>query len=217
MVGMQHLLSFIHTPSFTEYLEQFSYAGVFIWFTVFDFVAPFPDEVSLLTVGYLASLGYFNPFLVAIIPFVSFLLTDSISFYLARGGRTIFGKHSKKRRAPRRGSFRAFVTRSIEKNFPLTIIAVSFIPKMRVWGPIVSGTLRVPYRKFILNDAVGVALFVILYTNLGYFFGVSLSSIFKELKTAQSTIFVIILLLLGIALFFVEAKTGGLREHETNE
>ena len=62
-----------------------------------------------------------------------------------------------------------------------------------------------------------MALFVILYTNLGYFFGVSLSSNFKELKTAQSTIFVIILLLLGIALFFVEAKTGGLREHETNE
>ena len=211
---MEHFLSFIHTPSFTEYIEKFSYLGVFIWFTVFDFIAPFPDEVSLLTVGYLASLGYFNPFIVAVIPLGSFLLTDSLSFYLARGGRTLFGKHAKKRKRAKRGSFRAFVTRNIEKNLPGTIIAISFIPKMRVWGPIVSGSLKIDYKKFIAFDAIGVGAFVAVYTTLGYFFGVSLTSIFTELKSERTPIFVCILLLLGVALFFLEAKTGGLREHE---
>ncbi len=210
---MNHLLSFIHTPDFVAYAKQLSYVGVFIWFTVFDFVAPFPDEVSLLTVGYLASTGLFNPFLIALVPFVSFLLTDSLSFFLSRGGRNLFGG-KKKRKPAKRGSFRAFVTRNVEKNFAGTIIAVSFIPRMRVWGPIVSGSLRIPYRKFITFDAIGVGLFVLLYVNLGYFFGVSLSAIFQHLEAMKASIFVIILLILGVALLFVTNKAGEWKAHD---
>ena len=214
MVGrMASLTSIIHTPDFVAYAKQLSYLGVFIWFTVFDFVAPFPDEVSLLTVGYLVSLGYFNPFLIALIPLVSFLLTDTLSFFLSREGRNLFGG-KKKRKPAKRGTFRSFVTRTIEKNLPGPIIAVCFIPRMRVWGPIVSGTLRIPYRKFILFDAIGVALFVGLYLTLGYFFGISLSAIFKDLAAMKSTIFVIILLLLGIALLFVTNKAGEWKTHD---
>ncbi len=192
---------------------DFGYLGILAWFTVFDFVAPFPDEVSLITVGYLASLGYFNPVLVALLPFASFLFTDSLSFLLARKGKMLFNPGAKQRHA-KLGTFRSFVTRRIEKNLPGTIIAVSFIPRMRVWGPLVSGSLRIPYRKFITFDVIGVGLFVILYTNLGYFFGVSLSAVFDHFEAMKASVFVVILLILGIALLFITHKAGEWREPE---
>ncbi len=210
---MHSFSAFIHAPNFVTYAEQLGYLGVFVWFTVFDFVAPFPDEVSLLTVGYLASLGYFNPFIVAAVPFASFLLTDSISFFLSRKGRTLLHLGGARRHA-RRGTFRAFVAHNLEKNLPGTIIAACFIPRMRVWGPIVSGSLRVRFRRFISFDAIGVALFVALYVNLGYFFGVSLSAVFDHLEAMKASIFVGILLVLGIALLFITHKAGEWRSHE---
>ncbi len=116
----------------------------------------------------------------------------------------LFGQHTR----AKHGSLRAIVTRNIEKNLPGTILAVCFIPRMRLWGPIVSGSLRIRYQKFITYDAIGVALFVLIYTNLGYFFGVSLSTLFAELRAMQASIFVIILLILGAALAFVANKAG---------
>ena len=87
---MAHLLSFIHIPDFAGYLSHWSYFGVFIWFTIFDFVAPFPDEISLLTLGYLSSLGSLNPFIAAGVAFISFVVTDSLSFLLVRKGSSLF-------------------------------------------------------------------------------------------------------------------------------
>jgi len=202
---MQHLISLIHAPSFTEYLEHFTYIGVFVWFTVFDFIAPFPDEISLLTVGYLASLAYFDPFLVGAVAVLSFLATDAISFFLARAGSTAIKRRMKK---PERHSIRAYVARNLEKNLPGTIITICFIPRMRLWGPLVAGSSGIAYKKFIAFDAIGVALFTILYESLGYFFGVSLSAIFAELKSMQTAIFVSILLVLGLILIFISNKVA---------
>ena len=204
-------LPFLHTPDVTSYLRQLGYVGVFVWFTVFDFVAPFPDEVSLLTVGYLASTGVFNPFLVALVPFASFLLTDSLSFFVARGGRTLFGRVRRTKKA-KHSSLRSYVSRNLERNLPGTIIAICFIPRMRVWGPIVAGSTKIPFAKFLTFDAIGVGLFVILYTNLGYFFGLSLHSLFAELRGMEESIFVGVLLVLGIVLIVISNKVAQ-KEH----
>ena len=208
---MSHLLSLIHTPSFTEYIEHFSYVGVFIWFMTFDFIAPFPDEISLLTIGYMASRAIFSPIIVGFVALASFLLTDTLSFFIVRRGQSFLTKKLKK---PERHSIRAYVSKHLEKNLPGTLIAICFIPRMRLWGPIVAGTSKISFRRFITFDAVGVALFTALYEALGYFFGVSLSALFHRLQSLQTTIFVGLLLVLGVALIFISNKVAEREYHE---
>ena len=202
-IYMQHLISLFKAPDFAGYVQQFSYIGVFVWFTIFDFVAPFPDEVSLLTVGYLAAQGLLNPFIAGGIVLFSFVLTDAISFYLARGGSSLITRRLKK---PKKRSFRGVISRHLEKNLPVTLILVCFIPKMRMWGPLVSGSTKLTFKKFMTFNAIGVTLFVALYGSLGYFFGKSFSTVFAQLKSMQTAVFVGVLLVFGIVLLFISAK-----------
>lgn len=202
---LPHFLSSIQIPDVGEYLTRFSYLGIFIWFTVFDFFAPFPDELSLLTVGYFASQGVFNPFLAAGLIIFSFVLTDSISFYLARGGSSLLKKKLKR---PKAHTFRGWVVRNLERHLPRTLILVCFIPRMRIWGPLAAGSVRIPYKKFIAFDFIGVALFTSLYVTLGYFFGETFSMVFRGAKMEETALLVGLFLLFGLALLIIYVKVN---------
>ncbi len=208
---MQHLLSFFKAPNFSAYVTQFSYLGVFVWFTIFDFVAPVPDELSLLTVGYFASTGALNPFFAGAIIAFSFLLTDTISFYLVRGGKSLFGHKFKE---PKRNSFRGWVRRHLERNLPGTLIAICFIPRMRVWGPLVAGSTKIKFGRFVLFDAIGVVLFVSVYTTLGYFFGQSFTAIFSVHKGAAIAFLAGALVVIGGVLAFTYFKIRSEKGHD---
>ena len=204
-MSILHLASSLHVPDIDAYLMEFSYVGIFIWFAFFDFVAPFPDELSLLAVGYLASQGMFNVFLAAGLAFFSFVLADTISFFLARGSSSLIKRKLKR---PRAHTFRGYVVRNLERHLPRTLILVCFIPRMRIWGPIAAGSVKIPYRKFITFDTIGVALFTTLYMTLGYFFGQSFSSVFAQTKAMGMAILVILFFLFGLALLFIYVKVN---------
>jgi membrane-associated protein len=57
-----------------------------------------------------------------------------------------------------------------EKYGPKTIIIARFVPIVRTFAPFVAGIGQMQYRRFVMFNLVGAALWVGLLTPLGYFF-----------------------------------------------
>lgn len=57
-----------------------------------------------------------------------------------------------------------------EKYGPKTIIIARFVPIVRTFAPFVAGVGKMQYRRFVLFNIVGAALWVGLLVPLGYFF-----------------------------------------------
>ena len=192
---MSHWLSFIHTPDFSEFIRHYGYLGIFVWFISFDQLTPIPEELTLLLLGYLSAEGFFNPFLAGVVSLAGFLAIDTAYFFLARSHK-FFSKKAKKPSA-----LRIAVEKAMHENMAKAIFFTAFIPRMRLWVPVIFGASKVPYKKFMFYNTAGLVVVTTLYIFLGYFFNQSISALFAKVKFLQALIFTIFLIIVAIVLF----------------
>jgi len=178
------------------YIEWMGYLGIFFFFLTVDQVTPFPEEISLLVIGYFASKGVFNPVLAGLVALASFLTVDTIYYFLATTGKR-WGKRLLERRSD---SFIATIKEKFTSNFPKALLVLCFIPRVRMWAPLVSGLLQIPYTRFIKYDALYLAVFTAIYIALGEFFHKGLGAFITELESAQNIIFFSVILLATIVI-----------------
>jgi membrane-associated protein len=174
---MTDLLIFLDdTAGFSEMTRSLGYAGIFLFFITIDQITPIPEEITLLTIGYLSANGTFNPIIAGSISLFAFLLVDSAYFFLARSGNNFFKKIYKKKHRPAMDRYK----KNLHEHLPRTLLALCFIPRMRMFGPIFCGLLKIDYKRFILFDSIGIATFTALYIAIGIIFGHTIQ--FKDFK-----------------------------------
>src|SRR5882724_7165480 len=76
----------LNSPQFSPFIQHFGYIGIYLWFISFDQITPFPEEISLLIVGYLSALGVFNPILAGACSLLGFFTIDTVYFFLSKKG-----------------------------------------------------------------------------------------------------------------------------------
>ena len=94
------LLNTSDPAGFSEMTGMLGYAGIFLFFITIDQITPIPEEVTLLSISYLAAGGTFNPIIAGAISFLAFLLVDSGYFFLARSGNNFLKKWYRKKHRP---------------------------------------------------------------------------------------------------------------------
>ena len=116
--------------------------------------ALYPDDLGLVTLLVLLS--------------IAAILGDTINYFLGRwiGPRafslnTWFLKHEHLEKT------QAFYDRHGGK----TIVLARFMPIVRTFAPIVAGMGQMPYRRFLIFNVFGGALWVLSMTLIGYFLG----------------------------------------------
>ncbi len=199
---MEHILAFLSAPNFEHFLDAYGIIGIFIWFVTFDQLTPIPEEISLLTIGYLASNGAFNPLAAGLVSLVALLSVDIAYYFLSRKGSMLLGRR-KKSGSPFIRKYKA----KLAENMPKTLVVLSFIPRMRMWGPILIGSMRLPFEPFLFYDALGLAAFVAIYLSLGYFFHASLAAALVTLAPAlHNWIFFGVLLVVAYVLLYINHR-----------
>jgi len=130
-----------------------------------------PGDSLLFTAGVLVHTGFLNINIALFIAllFVAAVLGDSVGYTFGRrAGPRVFNKPDA----------RLFKQKYIqeaqgfyEKHGGKTIIIARFIPIVRTFAPIVAGSAKMPYRKFITYNLLGGFLWVTSVTLAGYGLG----------------------------------------------
>lgn len=162
---------------------------------------PLPGETTLLFAAFLAfSERHLALWGIIAVGIVACTLGDNLGYWIGyHGGRPLLEHqrrifrisdehfHRGERFFERYGSFTVFFSRFV---FGMRIIA----------GPL-AGVLKMPWRKFVLFNFLGAALWVSVIASLGYFFGSRWDSLTSDLARVQ-LLLVAVLVVLGIILWW---------------
>lgn len=138
-----------------------------------------PGDSLLFTAGFLASQGYFNIAILAIITFIAAVLGDSTGYTFGkRVGRKLFSRDDsfffKKANLIKAEEF-------YKKHGVKTIVLARFVPIVRTFAPIVAGASDMHYKTFISYNVIGGFLWTFGMSFGGFFLGSIIPDVDKYL------------------------------------
>jgi membrane protein DedA with SNARE-associated domain len=206
------LFFILKTPGFTHFISRFGYIGIVVWFITFDQLTPLPEEISLLVMGYLCVHSVFNPVLAGISSLVGFLIIDSIYFVLSKKGSSYIKKKTKGS-----SSFMESYREKLKHHTFKAVFILCFIPRMRLFAPILAGSTGMSFKKFLWFDVVALTAFTTVYLLLGMIFNKTLGAAITKTKGLQNIIFFAAVALIAVTLVFLIRKRTTNKNREKGE
>ena len=166
-------------------LSHFSYTILFIW-------SIFEGEIGLALAGFLTKSGHFVFENIILISITGALIGD-ISLF-------IFGKTFSQKAQKWLDKYSVKITRIenwFNKNAPLLIIFERFIYGTHIPSLLLISLSGYSFFKFLMADIIGVTLWALTFTMLGYYFG---HNVIDMILLAQRHISLILLFLFAILL-----------------
>ncbi len=147
-------------------IEHLSYIGIFLTLIFAGYVVFIPEEVILLSIGYLAAAGFIKLSIALPVTIIVLILGDYIVFRLARHNEGL-GARLKKR---------VFSLRYIrnhrpilEKHIQLVVLVSRMAPFLRFVGPVLAGAMHVKPKIFLKYNLTGVIAYTPIITLAGYY------------------------------------------------
>ena len=163
-----------HLPGFLAYLapvlDSYGYLAVGGLVTLEDFGIPVPGETILVAASVYAGAGRLSIVAVGVVAVLAAVIGDNIGYAIGRfGGRALvlrFGRFvllTEERLARAEGFFTRY-------GGPIVVIA-RFIEGLRQLNGIIAGIAEMPWPRFVVFNAIGAALWVGVWTSVGYLAG----------------------------------------------
>jgi len=162
-------------------LNQYGYLAVGALVLVEDFGVPAPGETVLVAAAVYAGAGQLNIIAVAVIGLVAAVVGDNIGFAIGHfGGRRLavrFGRYVLLTPA-RLDRTERFFTRHGGK----IVTVARFVEGLRQANGIIAGITDMPWRRFVVFNALGAALWVGAWTSVGYLAGNHISTVYDTAR-----------------------------------
>jgi len=133
-------------------------------------ITPFlPGDSLLFAAGAIAALGSLNVWFIVAVLVVAAVLGDTANYWIGHFfGRKIVDNPN----IPFINQEHIDKTEQFyKKHGAKTIILARFVPIVRTFAPFVAGVGSMHYETFLLNNLIGGAIWVSVFTLAGYFFG----------------------------------------------
>lgn len=172
-----------HLPGFLGSLagplDRFGYWAVLLLVMIEDFGIPVPGETVLIAASVYAGAGRLNVIAVGIIGFAAAVAGDNIGFAIGRyGGRALVLRWGRYVRLTHERLHKAEIFFARHGAWIITI--ARFIEVLRQVNGIVAGTAGLPWRRFLLFNALGAALWVGTWVTAGYLAGTHIEAIYHD-------------------------------------
>jgi membrane protein DedA with SNARE-associated domain len=142
-------------------LESAAFLGFFV-----------PGETIVILAGVLCSMGVLDLPQTVIVATTGAIVGDSIGYELGRHlGRPWLERHG--RLVGMHGGVLERVDALFAQHGGKAVFIGRFVGFLRAMAPFVAGTSRMPYRHFLLYNALGAAVWAVAFVLLGYFLGES--------------------------------------------
>jgi membrane protein DedA with SNARE-associated domain len=171
-----HLPGVLHSLEPT--LNNYGYLAVAGLVLIEDFGVPVPGETVLILGAVYAGSGRLSIILVVLLGFLGAVVGDNIGFALGRfGGRRLVERWGRyifltPERLDKATAF-------FERHGGKVIVVARFVEGLRQANGIVAGTTGMHWAKFLAFNALGAALWVGLWSAIGYFSGNHITSIYN--------------------------------------
>lgn len=172
----EHLPGVLHSLEPT--LDHYGYLAVAGLVLIEDFGVPVPGETLLILGAVYAGTGRLNIVLVALLGFCGALVGDNLGFAIGHfGGRRLAERYGRyvfltPERLDRATGF-------FERHGGKVIVIARFVEGLRQANGIIAGTIGMRWTRFLVFNAIGAALWVIVWTSIGYFSGNHIDAIYN--------------------------------------
>jgi membrane protein DedA with SNARE-associated domain len=172
----------------SAFIASYGYLAVFVG-TLFE------GETVLIAAGFAAHRGILDIKIVVLVAVVGGILGDQISFWFGRwkGNALIARVPFLAQRKPR-------IHELLERYDVISILIVRFLYGLRVAGPVIMGSSRIPFMKFTFFDMLGAILWATVVSGAGYLFGMAISTWIDNLREIEEMLLLAILLI-GLGLW----------------
>jgi membrane-associated protein len=184
-----------------RYLTEYGYLTLALSLLLENAGVPVPGETVLLLASFLAfSSGHLRLPLIIVIGSLAATAGDNIGYAIGRWGG---------RRLLRRFSGRWFLSRTAvvrgEALFarfgPEAVFVARFVFGLRVIAGPLAGVLNMPWRRFLIFNALGAVSWVSVIAAVGYLFGREWRRVVPYLQGIH-VVLVVVLVAVGIVLYF---------------
>lgn len=159
-------------------------------------------ESIVLTAGYFSYKGYLSLPLIILISFLGTLFADQLLFFVGRWyGPSLLERRPKLKETSKR------VFDLLHKYHTWYILGFRFVYGVRVASPLVIGAAGISVKRFVILNFVAAIIWSVLSCLAGYLLGYFFADkievvIHKAIQFQKFTIGVIVLVILGLSLFF---------------
>ncbi|GIE89314.1 DedA family protein [Actinoplanes regularis] len=171
------LPGFLH--SVAPILDRWGYLALAVVIGVESFGVPAPGQTIMMAASIYSGAGRMNIYVVALISFVAAVVGDNIGYWIGlRGGRKVvhrFGKYifvTPERLAKAEQFFARRGNR--------IILVARFIDGLRQLNGVIAGITQMPWKTFLLYNAIGAAIWVGWWTTVSYVLGANLVTIIEH-------------------------------------
>jgi membrane protein DedA with SNARE-associated domain len=179
----QHLPGVLHALEPT--LNQYGYLAVVALVLLEDFGVPVPGETTLILAAVYAGAGRLNVVLVGVLGFLAAVAGDNIGFAIGHfGGRRLVERWGRYVLLTPERLERA--TGFFQRHGGKVVVVARFVEGLRQANGIIAGITGMHWARFIAFNALGAALWVAVWTSIGYLSGSHINSIYHT-ATRYST------------------------------
>lgn len=167
-----------------QFLEEFTYLGIFLVLFVSGLGLPLPEEVPVLASGVLAHEGVVRWWLALPLCVVGVLSGDVVLYWIGRHwGERVLDWWLVRRILTRER--RAALTASYRKHGVKIVFTARHVMGLRAAAFLTAGIARVPFPRFLAADAAAALVGVPLGFGLAFFFTDELHAVLTNVKRVE--------------------------------
>jgi membrane protein DedA with SNARE-associated domain len=153
---------------------------------------PVPAALALIGGGAAAASHTLSFPAVLIVAITAMLIGDTLLFVMGRHmGWWLLGTLCKISINPESCILRS--AESFYKRGKMTLLFAKFIPGVNTMAPPLAGSMKMSYRQFLRLDTLGVSLYIVTYTAVGYLSRDFLATLTRRVQTATHDLEIVLL------------------------
>ncbi|MGC3862272.1 DedA family protein [Micromonospora chersina] len=168
----------------TSLVAHYGYLGLALLVGVESFGVPAPGETAVILGAGYAAHGQLAIVGVAVTAFLAAVIGDSIGYLIGRtGGRGLILRHGRYvRLTPERF---ARLETVMSRHGPKLVAVARFVEGLRQFNGLIAGATGMPWRRFVVYNALGAAAWVAVWATAGYLAGDHIRAVVADLHRFQ--------------------------------
>jgi membrane protein DedA with SNARE-associated domain len=191
-------------------LNHYGYLAVAGFVFVEDFGVPVPGETILIAAAVYAGAGKLNVVLVGLIGFVAAVLGDNVGYAIGRfAGRAVVLRY---------GKYVFLTEERFDKaehwfvNHGGKVVTIArFVEGLRQANGVIAGVTEMPWPKFVVFNALGAALWVAVWTTVGYVSGSHLDAVYNTISNVSLYVLAALVVFVVVRIVLHRRKRNRLR------